>query len=76
MRSHNSKTNTNKTGLKAFLEFNSYKPSVLFMGHWQIANHLPDQMPQNASSDQILHCLLTEYTFKVKRKAKIRNRYS
>ena len=25
----------------------------------------PDQTPQNAASDQVQHCLLTEYTFKI-----------
>ena len=25
----------------------------------------PDQMPQDAVSDQGLHCLLTDYTFKI-----------
>ena len=25
----------------------------------------PDQMPQNAPSNQVLHCLLAEYSFKI-----------
>ena len=32
----------------------------------------PDQTPQNAASDQVLHCLLTEVSFKIIIKMKIR----
>ena len=40
---------------------NPFKPSVLFYGT-STNNAEPDQMPQNAASDQVLHCLLTECT--------------
>ena len=39
------------------------KPRVLFMGHRQTAQ--PDQTPQNAASDQVLHCLVTEVSLKI-----------
>ena len=38
---------------------NTWKHIVLFMDIENSAD--PDQMPQNAASDQGLHCLLTEY---------------
>ena len=43
---------------------NPFKLSVLFMGHAWANSEEPDQMLQSAVSDQVLHCLLTEYTFK------------
>ena len=39
-----------------------YKPSVLFLGHRQAVQN---QIPQNAASDQVLYCLLTESAFKI-----------
>ena len=36
----------------------------------------PDQTPQNAASEQGLHCLLTECSIKVRKTAKIRNQYN
>ena len=39
------------------------KPSVLFVGHRQTVQ--PDQTPQNAASDQVLHCLRTEVSFQI-----------
>ena len=43
---------------------NPYKPSVLVYGTW--ANSAkPDQTPQNAASDQVCYCLLTEVSFKI-----------
>ena len=48
-----------------FNEFiNPYKPSILFVGHWQTVQK-PDQTPQYAASDQVLHCLLIEVSFKI-----------
>ena len=51
------------------LQFNPFKPSVLFMGLWQTVNNQnseqPDQAPQNAASDQVLHCLLTECSIEI-----------
>ena len=44
----------------SFTFFNSYKSSVLFAG----AN--PDQTPQNAASDHGLHCLLTDYSVRIR----------
>ena len=46
------------------IKINPYKPSVLFVGHRQTVQQ-PDQTPQNAASDQVLHCLLTEVSFKI-----------
>ena len=43
--------------------FNPYMPSVLFGTSANSAK--PDQTPQNAASDQVLHCLLTEVSFKI-----------
>ena len=36
----------------------------------------PDQTPQNAAPEQGHHCLLTECSIKVRKTAKIRNRYN
>ena len=51
------------------LQLNPFKPSVLFMGIWQTVNNQnseqPDQTPQNAASDQVLYCLLTECSIEV-----------
>ena len=47
------------------LLINPYKPSYLFVGHRQTSAK-PDQTPQNAASDQGLHCLLTEYSVETK----------
>ena len=41
------------------LLLNLYKPRVLFCGTY-VNSGDPAQMPQNAASDQGLHCLLTE----------------
>ena len=43
---------------------NPYKPSDIFMGQ-RLTVQNPDQTPQNAASDQVLHCLFTEVYFKV-----------
>ena len=48
--------------------FNLFKPST-FM--WGIGKQCkPDQTPQNASSDQVLHCLPPEYSIKIQIKIK------
>ena len=41
---------------------NPYKPSFLFVGHRQTVQ---TQIRHSAASDQGLHCLLTEYSFKM-----------
>ena len=46
---------------------NQYKPSDLFVGHRHTVQK-PDRTPQYAASDQVLHCLLTEVSFKMKKK--------
>ena len=45
-------------------EVNPCKPSVRFVRHRQNSAK-PDQMPQHAASDQVLHCLLTEFLLKL-----------
>ena len=32
---------------------------------WDIGSVKPDQAPQNAAFDQVLHCLLTEVSFRI-----------
>ena len=49
---------------------NTCKPSILFVGHRQTVSENPDQMPQNAASDQGLHCLLTWYSIRTWMKMK------
>ena len=44
-------------GVKLFGSINPYKPIVLFVGH--------NQTVKNAASGQVLHCLLTKFSFKV-----------
>ena len=44
--------------------FNPYKPSVFFVVI-SANSAKPDQTPQNAESDQVLHCLQTEVSFKI-----------
>ena len=48
-------------GLVAFL--NTYKPSVRPFCGTSANSAKPDQTPQNAASDQVLHCLLTKVSF-------------
>ena len=51
------------------LQLNSFKPSVLFMGLWQTVNkqnsEQPDQTQQNAASDKVLYCSLTECSIEI-----------
>ena len=51
------------------LQLHPFKPSVLFMGLWQTVTNQnseqPDKTPQNAASDQVLHCLLTECSIEI-----------
>ena len=68
---------TAKRGGKNFpggKELSSWKSEVIALIHispWcrfcgTLANSAkPDQMPQNAASDQVLHCLLTGVSFKI-----------
>ena len=45
------------------VDFNPYKPCVLFMGHGQkVQNQI--RRHKNAASEQDLHCLLIEVSFK------------
>ena len=45
--------------IKSVTYINPFKPSVLFYGT-SVNSAEPDQTPQIAASDQVLHCLLTE----------------
>ena len=45
------------------IDLNPYKPSVLLVGHKNNAD--PDQTLQNAASNQVLHCSLTERSIKI-----------
>ena len=54
-------TCTNFTELK---NFNPYKPSVFFGGTYTNSAD-PDQTPQNAVSDQGLHCLFKECSIRI-----------
>ena len=50
--------------LQEVVQFNPYKPSVLFRG--SSANSAKqDQTPQNATFDQVRHRLLTEVSFEI-----------
>ena len=52
--------------LKPSLVILLYKPSVLFVGHNYANSDDPNQTPQNAASDQGLHCLLTKWYIKIR----------
>ena len=50
---------------KTHLKYINYiSLASFFVGHRHISAK-PDQTPQNAASDQVLHCLLTEVSFKI-----------
>ena len=51
------------------LHISPFEPSVLFGTSANSAE--PDQTPQNAASDQGLHCLLTNWSFLIRIKMKI-----
>ena len=48
-----------------FSLFNPYKPIGRPFCATSANNAIPDQRPQNAVSNQVLHCLQTEFSFKI-----------